>query len=183
MELLCLDFVNSMFRDFRGRWERDDLLNPVWLTDFLTRWQLQIKQPADEAVLAELVDLRAHLMEAIETLIEQGTIGDEEMAALNSLLSKSSFTHQIEQIDGEYHLGIIARARDWKWVQSEIIVDFITLLVDYEPERIKICQNQHCRYVFYDETKSRTRRYCSSKPCGNLMKMRRYHAKQKELRG
>lgn len=182
MELLCLDFVNSVFRDFRGRWERDDLQNPVWLADFLARWQLQVGQPVNEMVLKELVDLRADLMEAIETLVEQGTIGEEELALLNSRLHASAFTHQIEFIGGEYHLGTTARARNWQWVQSEIIVDFITLLVDYDPARIKICQNQHCRYVFYDETKSRTRRYCSAKPCGNLMKMRRYHARQKELR-
>ncbi|HTD18809.1 MAG TPA: hypothetical protein VK667_04690, partial [Ktedonobacteraceae bacterium] len=38
MDALCLDFLNSEFRDFRGRWVKDQLLEAGWLEQFLIRW-------------------------------------------------------------------------------------------------------------------------------------------------
>ncbi|UOK61501.1 CGNR zinc finger domain-containing protein [Paenibacillus sp. OVF10] len=33
--------------------------------------------------------------------------------------------------------------------------------------------------MFYDDTRSRTQKYCDDKMCGNLMKVRRFRAKRK----
>lgn len=178
MDLLCLDFVNSVFRDFRGRWVRDNLQNPEWFAQFLHKWHLAVEQPADEAVLTELIDLRTLLLRAIEAVDERDAVDSQDLALLNALLSKKAFSYQIERVGGEYRLESVPALHDWNWVQSEIIVDFITLLIDHEPERLKICQNPYCRSVFYDETKSRTQLYCFNK-CANLTKLRRFRAKQK----
>ena len=47
MESMCIEFINSEFRDFRGRWVRDDLLQVGWLDQFLSRWGLQIEDPLE----------------------------------------------------------------------------------------------------------------------------------------
>lgn len=181
MELLCLDFVNSVFRDFRGRWARDDLLRPEWFEQFLDKWHLRVEQRVDEDILKELIALRALLTRIIEGLESRSEIDEQDLAALNVLLRKTTFNYQAEQIDQELHLASVPVKQDWNWVQNEIITDFITLLVDYDQLRLKVCQNPNCRWIFYDETKSRTRRYCSTDKCANLMKLRRFRARQKRV--
>lgn len=183
MELLSLEFVNSVFRDFRGRWERDDLQNPAWLAQLLQKWHLQIEQPIDAAVLEDLTALRALLIRVIETIGQQETIEPQDLAELNTRLGKTSFTHRIARIDQGYHLESIPAQQDWNWMQSEIVSDFMALLNDYDPLRLKMCANPYCRWVFYDETKSRTRRYCTTDKCANLWKLRRFRARHKSASG
>ena len=62
MEMACLDLINSEFRDFRGRWLRDDLLQAGWLEQFLDRWSLQIAMLPDSDILAVFVELRVLLL-------------------------------------------------------------------------------------------------------------------------
>src|SRR5213080_2164379 len=70
MEMLCVDFINSEFRDFRGRWVRDDLQQPGWLEQFLAKWGLSVDRPVDAATLSTLVALRTLLRSMIEALAE-----------------------------------------------------------------------------------------------------------------
>lgn len=180
MELLCLEFINSEFHDFRGRWVRDDLCQPGWLTRFLEKWHLDVELPVNEALIEQLLELRSLLIRVVETLQTPQSVNAQDVEMLNLLLCKTVFHSRIERVDQAWHLTTRPVTHDWYWIQSAIITDFLTLLANYDPLRIKICENPHCRWIFYDETKSRTRRYCSSDKCANLMKVRRFRAKQKE---
>lgn len=181
MELLCLDFVNSEFRDFRGRWSRDDLQNPEWLTQFLKRWNLCIAALPDAAVLEQLVVLRTLLTSVVRALTCHETIAQEDLDALNERLRLALFNYQLIPVAQGYQLASAPIAQDWNWVQSEIIADFALLLTEHDPLRLKICENAHCRWIFYDETKSRTRRYCTTDKCANLVKLRRFRARHTKV--
>ncbi|GAA0462233.1 hypothetical protein Ade02nite_28690 [Paractinoplanes deccanensis] len=50
----------------------------------------------------------------------------------------------------------------------------ITLLTTATTQRIKRCEG--CSFVFHDESKNRSRRWCSMEDCGTAEKMRRYVA-------
>src|SRR5689334_12074218 len=89
MESMCIEFINSEFRDFRGRWVRDDLLEPGWLEQFLSRWGLQVEYPLEEGTQAELLVLRGHLRRMIEAL-ENSQIAVEDLTILNAVLLKPS---------------------------------------------------------------------------------------------
>src|SRR6185312_7968664 len=178
MDTICLDFINSEFRDFRGRWVRDDLQQPGWLEQFLVKWGLQVDRPPDEATLTTLVALRTLLRSLIEALAE-GQIDEQEQAALNAILLKMPLRHHLVKDTTGYRLEMVPLKKDWDWVQAEIAASFAHLLVDQDRKRLKICANPNCRWVFYDESKSRTRRYCTSDKCANLLKVRRFRARRK----
>ncbi|HEX9134138.1 MAG TPA: CGNR zinc finger domain-containing protein [Ktedonobacteraceae bacterium] len=181
MDSICLDFINSEFRDFRGRWVRDDLLQPAWLEQFLVKWGLQVDRPPDEATLTTLLALRTLLRSMIEALVE-GPITDHHLAALNAVLLKMPLHRQLLKDREGYRLEIVPLKKDWDWVQAEVAASFAHLLVNHDPRRIKVCRNTNCRWVFYDESKSRTRLYCSPDKCANLMKVRRFRARHKNDR-
>lgn len=69
--------------------------------------------------------------------------------------------------------------RDWDWVLSEIAADFGDLLAFGERSRMKLCANPECRWVFYDETRNRSRRWCISAECGNVSKVRAFRARKR----
>jgi predicted RNA-binding Zn ribbon-like protein len=178
MDAICVDFINSEFRDFRGRWVRDDLLQPGWLEQFLIRWKLPVETPADGATIEELLALRVLLRRVIEELAA-GQVSDDDLAALNTIMLKAPAARHIAREGKAYRLELIPPKKDWNWVQAEIVASFAELLTDHDPRRLKICRNPHCLGIFYDESKSRTQRYCTPDKCGNLMKARRFRVRHK----
>lgn len=178
MNALCLQFINSEFRDFRGRWVRDDLLQPGWLEQFLVTWELQIEDPPDAATIAALVILRALLRRMIEALAE-GQISDEDLTMFSAILLKIPFYRSLFRDAEGYKLEMIPLKKDWDWVQAEIAASFVHMLTVHDPKRLKICANSNCRGAFYDDSKSRTKRYCTADKCANLLKARRFRARHK----
>jgi predicted RNA-binding Zn ribbon-like protein len=47
-------------------------------------------------------------------------------------------------------------------------------------ERIRICANDTCRWLFYDESRAGLRRWCDMATCGNRAKAQRHRARQRE---
>jgi predicted RNA-binding Zn ribbon-like protein len=178
MEAICIDFINSEFRDFRGRWVRDDLQQPGWLDQFLVKWGLQIDRPPDEATLTKLLALRTLLRSILEALVT-GRIADQDRAALNTILLKMPLNRRLLRDQEGYRVDLVPMRRDWDWVQAEIAASLAHVLAEHDPKRLKICANTNCRGAFYDESKSRTKLYCTPEKCANLMKARRYRAHHK----
>ena len=48
-------------------------------------------------------------------------------------------------------------------------------------ERVKTCDSDECRWVFYDRSKPSNRRWCSSERCGNREKTRTYRRRHAGL--
>jgi predicted RNA-binding Zn ribbon-like protein len=51
------------------------------------------------------------------------------------------------------------------------------LLAEGEPARLRVCANSACSWMFYDETRNSSRRWCEGAICGNLIKVRRFRAR------
>jgi predicted RNA-binding Zn ribbon-like protein len=52
------------------------------------------------------------------------------------------------------------------------------LLTGADPRRVKECGGEHCNWLFLDQSKNRSRRWCTMQDCGNRVKARRHHAKR-----
>ena len=57
---------------------------------------------------------------------------------------------------------------------GQVLVELVRLSDDGRLERIKTCDSDECRWVFYDRSKPSNRRWCSSELCGNREKTRTY---------
>jgi predicted RNA-binding Zn ribbon-like protein len=49
--------------------------------------------------------------------------------------------------------------------------------------RLKVCQEDGCRWAFLDTSKNRSRNWCSMRVCGNRTKTRAYRARRKSTAG
>ncbi|MGH7001910.1 MAG: CGNR zinc finger domain-containing protein, partial [Stellaceae bacterium] len=53
------------------------------------------------------------------------------------------------------------------------------LLAGRQTERLRLCANQKCLWLFLDDSKSATRRWCSMQACGNRAKAHQHYLRSK----
>lgn len=61
---------------------------------------------------------------------------------------------------------------------SAMAREAVELFSSEERERIRECAASDCALVFYDESRSNNRRWCSMQRCGNRAKVRKHRAKE-----
>lgn len=105
----------------------------------------------------------------------------------------------LDVIEGAYReaLGrarLVAGERGymWEWAGEAgaldrplwpIVRSAVELLMSAEVGRVKECGNQGCGWLFLDTSKNGSRRWCSMEGCGSRVKMRRYYARRRVVRG
>lgn len=63
---------------------------------------------------------------------------------------------------------------------GQILVQLHSLATAGQLERVKICADSDCRWIFLDRSKPGSRRWCSSTGCGNRQKTRAYRARRNQ---
>lgn len=48
-------------------------------------------------------------------------------------------------------------------------------------DRLRLCERAECGWCYYDGTKNRSGRWCSTDPCGDVMKARAFRARQRAV--
>jgi predicted RNA-binding Zn ribbon-like protein len=170
---LWIDFLNSLEHNGLGHSE-DHLRNPDWVKSFVHHWKLtpRAHQPVPFASLAQL---RRLLRDSAGKLNSSSPLGNAELRALNVAMSVLAHPQLIQRQNG-FVLEESPRQKDWRWVQAKIAESFAQTLAERPADRVKICPDPLCRWVFYDRTKGKTRLWCNEKTCGNRNRVRRARA-------
>jgi len=178
LESLCLDFVNTKWYNTH-RLFREPLADPSCLGEFLAKWNLEVSHPPGPGDLSSLFHLRG-LLEGLLARVAHGQeLTQEDMDGLNAYLSRCPLARRFSGEAGKARVVLVPFERDWDWVLSEIATSCAELLAVGDPRRIKMCENPDCRWIFYDESRSRNKRWCD-KACGNLLKVRRFRARMRQ---
>jgi predicted RNA-binding Zn ribbon-like protein len=168
-----LDLVNSELWDGFGHFT-ECLDDPRWVRSFLRYWKLRIPGGTPEALKA-LRELRAVLRRLVEKNAA-GTLGAEDLAALNTWLKVPVIAEVVESQSG-FALELRAAQIGWPSEVASIARSFADALIQEPEGRLKICANDDCRWIFVDRTKGKVRRWCNDKTCGNRDRVRRARAK------
>ena len=169
-----MDLVNSEEWDTYGK-RTDWLDDRSWLPFFLRQWRFTAPERASFPV-AKFKALRLVLRKSCETLFAGRNILRAEIRALNDALSVTG-THRLSQSQNGLRVEFAPESGGWDWVLAQTALSFALLLSHAQADRVKVCQNPDCRWVFYDQTKGRTRIWCSDKVCGNRDRVRRARAR------
>ncbi|MFD2613137.1 CGNR zinc finger domain-containing protein [Paenibacillus gansuensis] len=182
MDTLWTDYINSHWHDWRGSGLSEDRLSsPKWQASFLKRYGLTAPVPASPEELVSMHRLRIHLRDMVHSFAETNTVTDAQIKLLNEYLAKGTLTRKLRRADSALQLEYITLSgADWSLALAEVAANFAETVARGSGDRIRICGNPDCRWIFYDDTRSRTKRYCEEKSCGNLMKVRRFRAKHKQ---
>jgi predicted RNA-binding Zn ribbon-like protein len=171
-----VDLVNSEEWDGFGKRE-DHLADPHWLAAFLKHWKLPPVR-LSPAPHRELLELRALLRHAAEKVAAGRSLGSQELSALNHALKVPARQRLVQHQNG-FRSELVPVKNDWSWVIARIAASLGEMLAKGDVGRIKICANGDCRWVFYDPTKARIKRWCKDSTCGNRTRVRRSRAAQR----
>jgi predicted RNA-binding Zn ribbon-like protein len=180
MSALWIDFVNSDWRDYRGSGRRQDRLeDPRWLRRFLRERNLDridVRRPEHRSSLRRL---RSLLQRIVQTIVEGAQPRQRDLTALNRWLNAKPVRSRLTSQRGQFRLQLVPTTRGLDAVCFAIAASFAQFLVEGDPSRLRICDNPDCGWVFYDRTKSRTRRWCGD-ACGNLIKVREFRQRRRQ---
>ncbi|MBW4081564.1 CGNR zinc finger domain-containing protein [Paenibacillus sp. S150] len=181
--MLWDDFMNSYWRDWRTgdrSKDKDKLMEPEWLATWLEQHALQAELPLKPAELKQLQQLRGFMWAEVQKLVQGHTPNRALLEQLNEYMAGGSEVRQILwSEEGAAQIVLLPQRADWAQVMAEIASSFAAALLEKETSRFRICENPDCQWVYYDETRNRSKRYCDDKLCGNLMKVRRFRARKK----
>lgn len=182
MEVLCIDFMNSEWHDPLGSGRSEDRLQqPGWLAHFLVQWQLEVEEPATASEITLLLTLRALLRHMTRQASQGEKMNAKDMALLDDYLRAASLQWCLlgkETPEGTIcQLHLEPLRRDWKWVYTQISASFVECISKQEPSRLRMCANEDCQWIFYDQSRAGRRRWCEGRACGNLMAVRRFRAR------
>jgi predicted RNA-binding Zn ribbon-like protein len=189
---LVLDFANTL--SSRGSSQPGDLLKHY--NDLIT-WSVQSGQidvdkaqalmdyayqvpEKGEQTLQRAILLREAIYHLIEAAKEKVTPQQGDLDTLNNELALAARHNKLA-----FHLDHFA----WEWectaknleqVVWPIAQAAANLLDSTYLKRIGICEDDTCRWLFYDSSKNHSRRWCDMDDCGNRAKARRHYARKKE---
>ena len=171
-----VDLTNSEMWDGYGRLT-DFLNDPQWISDFLEFWRFRVPLPGP-AVLRDLRRLRKLLRQFAEKTSQGVAIQPRDLEALNSWLKVPVFRRLVENQNG-LQLTYEPVQIGWPAALARIADSLAEALAHDSADRLKICANTGCAWVFVDRTKGRVRRWCSDATCGNRDRVRRSRAAHK----
>lgn len=171
-----VDLANSEMWDGYGRLT-DFLDDPQWIDDFLKFWRFRVPPPGP-AEIRDLRKLRKFLRHLVEKISSGAAIEPEDVQALNSWLKVPVFRRLVEHQNG-LHLECDAAQIGWPAALARIAASLAEPLSHEPHERLKLCANPGCLWVFVDRTKGNVRRWCNNATCGNRDRVRRSRAAHK----
>ena len=182
MDPLWLELLNSDWHDYRGRAADEDRIDsPAWRERFLARCHLPASVAEDAAARRALRDLRTLIRRMTDALRTGRQPAARDVAALNRALAAVPMVRRLTREAGGFRFEFAAAARDLRVVLAEVARSFAEFIAGGDPRRIRLCANPDCRWVFVDASHNRTRRWCEA-TCGNLVKVRRFRARQAAAR-
>ncbi len=132
--------------------------------------------------LAEAITFREALFRAFRAVAENGAPAAEDLDSLNRVLSRARARERLTCRDGRCVLGWPADDASLDRMLWPVARSAAEVLTSAEVSRVRICEataTDGCGWLFLDETRNRSRRWCSMKDCGNRAKARRHYRRRR----
>ena len=153
----------------RTQQPHDALADPARATELLAPF---LGRPVATRELAALRELQRAVSAIVDALIDGSPA---PLQALNRLAARHPAAHALEQdADGKL---IVALRFGRPSASASLVHHAISELEGIDPRRLRRCSRSECRLVFYDLTRSGTRRWHSERPCGLRERQRRHRAR------
>ena len=182
---LCLDFANTRF--WRGTAAPTESLPEF---DALLRWlgeagvvdaesapSLRALGEVDQAAAGRLfdasLDAREVLYRLFSALASESRV-DAELRSLNALLGAAPARVEVVMAGRQTGWRVPMVAPTVGEVLSPILWSAADLTLAVHRVRLRACANEKCRWLFLDDSKTGTRRWCSMASCGNRAKVQRH---------
>jgi len=189
---LCLDFCNSG-QGARGS-SGDEWINSyaelvAWLqaAGALTARQANAlraaaeKAPeAAERVWSRALRFRESLARVLLARAQGKSPEAEALRALEAEYARTARYARLASTQEGFRWTLDAQADELELALRPIVESAVSLMISPRMARLRRCGNETCYWLFIDETKNCSRRWCEMASCSNLMKVRRHRERHRD---
>ena len=177
------DFVNTLEYDANEGTPNEHLPTAERAVEwFATRGLIHAESlETSDRDLERIHAVRAALREVADAVVEHRAPKRGALDRVNRTLRARSATELVAGDDG---IGIGHRhvGDPIDDALARVTEPLVQELASGNPDRLRVCANDMCRWVFYDESRAGKRRWCSMASCGNRAKAARHRERQKEAK-
>lgn len=139
----------------------------------------RLHRDAEEAArrLQRFGRLRDVLRAAANDLVERGDVRPAHVGELNHILRHGLHYHQLRHERGGTRFTVSQVGDRLDQARATIAGSFAHFLAEDGADRLRICANDGCRYLFIDRSPAGRRRWCDMRTCGNQAKVARHRAR------
>lgn len=182
----CLDFTNTVddTRDWLSTYpslaswgHRAGLIGHAEARRLIRQASHRPQEAA--AVLRRARRLRRLLRRVFGALASDGQPDRRDIDGLNHELAGSLASLRIVRRGRGFALDFPDTDRGLDGVLLVVVRSAAELLASSSVERVRQCDAPDCSWLFLDESRNRSRRWCDMSSCGNRAKARRHYARRR----
>ena len=133
---------------------------------------LMLSEPqAVDAVLLKILRLRELFRAVFSSIVEGKPFPRHWVDPVNEILRVTEGHDELVPHGDSWRLQFIAREEGLEWLLAAIARSAGELLVEGPQAPIRRCANPACGLLFYDDSRTHRRRWCSMASCGNRHKV------------
>ena len=166
-------FVNSCNLESGG----EELTGPTALSRWLARWELvPVGTQLAESDLREAVLIR----EGLRALLAANNGAPLDELAVEQLDHRVASTRLRARFAPAGPARLEPDGLGWQRALGRLLQVVVEAEVEGLWTRLKACQNDRCRWAFFDRSKNRSGKWCTMRRCGNRRNARAYRRRRGE---
>lgn len=184
---LSVDFVNATPSNAELTWEH--LVHFLESTSVVSAGRgaqlLSLPQSdpqAAEALLLKAQRLGSALRTVFAAMLRKQRIAGEWIEPLNRILRITEGHDELVSQAGIWKIEFVAREGGLDWLLAAVARSGAEIIAEGARARLRLCANPHCGLFFYDNSRTRRRRWCSMAVCGNRSKVAAFARKHASVR-
>lgn len=179
---LALDFVNTA-SGRGGPLHLDHLLALDDLFDWATHAGVAVDAgtvtPEAGTTLSLATGFRERINGIADAILAGHTPSPDDLAQLKTQVADAIAVSRLERgPDGGFAWTLLPGTPALDAILAGIALSALALLREADLTRLKRCPGEGCGWLFLDQTKNRSRRWCEMAVCGNRSKARRFRSGQ-----
>jgi predicted RNA-binding Zn ribbon-like protein len=125
-------------------------------------------------VWGRAIKFREALFRVLNAKAEGGKVAREDLSDIEAEHARAVSFARLSW-DGEtYRWSLDPSAAALDAAMQPLVESAVSLLTSAKLERLRRCGNSTCYWLFIDETRNHSRRWCEMASCGNVVKVRRH---------
>lgn len=177
MRNLAMDFVNTKWYVSHERMS-DLFEDPEWFKQWLAKYGHSLDDTFFQTpnLLSTLRELRGFFSNCFDQLNTNTMLSEASLNQLNVYSNAYNAPLNLQSIDNTYSLKQVVNPLTLETFSGLLSNSFILFTVESDLSRFRVCDNDECKWLFIDSTKSKTKKWCCN-TCASLVKVRKYRAK------
>jgi predicted RNA-binding Zn ribbon-like protein len=189
---LCLEFVNTRY--WRGSDPSTETLNapadllawcesnrahlPETVAQMAGHWRAHPEEA--EQALRQSVEIREAIHGAFAEVAAGRSPSAQALAPLNRALSQAPGRTALQPSDAGLAWTLPQMQTSVPALLASVLWSAGDLMMSGRLDRVRRCANDKCQWLFLDDSRGGTRRWCTMSSCGNRAKAHRHYARKKK---